>query len=62
MTLYVPELTAWLLCEPAVYVAIHGVWNIVTLHDIVYVIVISQAGVGYHCYYTRLRAKAEVEC
>ena len=27
-----------------------------------YVIVISQAGVGYHCYYTRPRVKPEVEC
>ena len=27
-----------------------------------YVIVISQAQVGYHCYYTRPRAKPEVEC
>ena len=28
----------------------------------VYVIVISQAQVGYHCYYTRSRAKPQVEC
>ena len=29
---------------------------------IIYVIVISQAGVGYHCYYMRPRAKPEVKC
>ena len=27
-----------------------------------YIIVISQTEVRYHCYYTRLRAKPEVEC
>ena len=30
--------------------------------DALQVIVTSQAGVGYHCYYTRPRAKPEVEC
>ena len=28
----------------------------------IYVIVISQAPVGYHCYYTRPRAKPKVKC
>ena len=28
-------------------------------YDMCYVIVISQAQVGYHCYYTRLRVKPE---
>ena len=45
-----------------------GFWKILTVPVIVchvamfYVIVISQVGVGYHYYYTRPRAKPEVEC
>ena len=36
--------------------------NTLIEHQGQYVVVISQAGVGYHCYYTRPRVKPEVEC
>ena len=36
-------------------------WEIINF-GLVFVIVISQAGVGYHCYYIRPSAKPEVEC
>ena len=40
----------------------NGVLLVNGMEHMILVIVISQAGVGYHCYYTSLRAKPEVEC
>ena len=36
--------------------------SIILYETMKFVIVISQAGVGYRCYYTRPMAKPEVEC
>ena len=45
-----------------VITAIQHTFFFLCMTSVGYVIVISQAGVGYHCYYTRLRVKPEVEC
>ena len=58
--LYFPSCFIW---HPVPYCIMENVALLLSLiySHIIYVIVISQAGVGYHCYYTRPKAKPKVE-